>query len=507
MADDPAIHLSIASQLIHHGTWGVVAGHFSSSSSSPAWTLLLAVIVGVAPPLRSVAPFLLNLASAAWVVVLLAPALDAATRRLPRVLRLVAAAAIPALILFLPAIAMVGMEHVLHTALALLLISQVPRWTSQPPSRLRLCALAALATTVRYESMFIVTGVALALLLQSQSDRGWRHIDRSAVRTSAAMMVSGIAPILVIGAVDLANGGYFFPNAIVAKSTLRASSRHVLRGPSAALTQLRQDQLVLALVAAVAVLGLASIFRARFRPQLPLVAAFLTTVVLHALTANIAGRLSFLRYETYLVAMGVYVLLQFGARLELERPTFVVTSCLLAALLLCGPRITLLTQTPLATSNTYRQRYQLGVFFQRYYDRRSVATTELGYVSLFHNGPVTDVLGLGDTDILRLRQTHDGLAPADTLTNIMRRRDVQVVGAYPDTLAVVSDPSWILVGEWDLTEPLITARNPLQFWALDEPAAHRLDANLRAFAPDLPSRVIYLNRDQLRKRYLQNVGR
>ena len=40
--DDPAIHQSVASNLLHHGTWGVVPGHFESASSSPLWTIVLA---------------------------------------------------------------------------------------------------------------------------------------------------------------------------------------------------------------------------------------------------------------------------------------------------------------------------------------------------------------------------------------------------------------------------------------------------------------------------------
>jgi asparagine N-glycosylation enzyme membrane subunit Stt3 len=58
--DDAYIHLAMAKNLAVHGVWGVTRHAFSSTSSSPLWTLLIAAcfrVAGVWAPM----PLLLNL--------------------------------------------------------------------------------------------------------------------------------------------------------------------------------------------------------------------------------------------------------------------------------------------------------------------------------------------------------------------------------------------------------------------------------------------------------------
>ena len=61
--DDAYIHMAVARSLARHGVWGVTPYAFTSSTSSLAWPLLLALadlVVGV----RAATPLVLNLAFA-----------------------------------------------------------------------------------------------------------------------------------------------------------------------------------------------------------------------------------------------------------------------------------------------------------------------------------------------------------------------------------------------------------------------------------------------------------
>ncbi|HEX3725536.1 MAG TPA: hypothetical protein VHV08_04810, partial [Pirellulales bacterium] len=59
--DDAYIHMAIARNLAAHGTWGVTPDEFSSTSSAPLWTLLLAGVFVVTGP-SVVVPLALNIA-------------------------------------------------------------------------------------------------------------------------------------------------------------------------------------------------------------------------------------------------------------------------------------------------------------------------------------------------------------------------------------------------------------------------------------------------------------
>ena len=57
--DDAYIHMSIARNFVEQGVWGITPYAYSSTSSSPLWTLLIAI--SYVPGVNEITPLLLNL--------------------------------------------------------------------------------------------------------------------------------------------------------------------------------------------------------------------------------------------------------------------------------------------------------------------------------------------------------------------------------------------------------------------------------------------------------------
>ena len=510
--DDAGIHLSLAHQLVTHGTWGPYPGHYASASSSPGWTLLLAGLSLGHTGLLQILPVALNVAAGIWIVWLFARHQDYLLPGGRRWAGYVLIAVLPVVLWFLPALAMVGMEHALHAALvvqALVLLAglQTGRLTA------RRCwpfvAVIALASLVRYESAFLAAGCAAGIVLAATS-RFANEATRanSRVRASLALAAATTAaaalPITIFGFVNKAFGDGFLPNSVTAKALVGRSAPLV---PSfdATMRALQQDGMVLVPALAAAAYLIWAWFGGP-RANIALATAFLVTAILHASYANFHY---FERYQAYLVIAGSFVLLRLAPEVvPRARKPAALAFALVVVIALSTARINATHDAPLAMSNTYRQRYQLARFFAAYYKGRAIGTGELGYPSLLHEGPIVDPLGLGTHPFL-VEMLRHRVPRAAFVDAYFRRHDVQAVAIYPgNALGFEVPKSWLLVGEWRLGERNVSGfEKVLAFYARDERMAEELDRNLRAFAHRLPSDVSTVDRTAIVDRFLRGSHR
>lgn len=509
--DDTAIHMSMANQLLHHGTWGVTAGHYTSASSAPGWTLLVAGATGVLPFLATFVPLLLDLLAALWVIHLVGR--HQSFLRPGRGDRVADAFVVllVAVVWFLPGLVLTGMEHVLQSALVLVALVLTERLAGGDTDR-RTVTLAALtmfaAGTIRFETLFVTAGVVLALAAATSGRLGPRGLDRGRAAGLAALLAgAAVLPVVISGVVNRAFGDSFLPNSIIAKTGQDRALKYA-RSPDVALQNLGSDPLLFALVGA-AVLYLAwAWWRPADRPARNVTVAlvFVSAAILHAFCADFGW---FERYQAYLVIAGTFVLFRIAGELATGAARRHALVCMLVLLPVLGMgKAILLAQTPVAMSNTYRQRYQLAQFLDRYYDGRGFVTGELGYTTLEHDGPVVDVLGLGTHEIATQRQDGVERIDAKTITRLSRAADAQVMAFYAFSPGFDIPRSWKLVAQWELDEPGITIPDKvIAFYAPNGAAAKVLDRNLHRFQSRLPSRVHTTYAAELRRAFLGQLGR
>ena len=363
----------------------------------------------------------------------------------------------------------------------------------------------ALAVLVRFESLFVAVGIGVALLAGAWRPLAVAEPARWRERLGQAVLVGVVAavPFVAFSVFNLALGGELLPNSVIAKTTLGQglSGQPGLRGYADRLTT---DPLLAGLVVlALGYLVLAAtggVAGERQRRAIFPSVAFVVAVALHVGVAQIGW---FERYQAYLVGLGLLTALSIAAAVVPRERRTIVPALLCLAVLLSPVKWQLLIDTPTSSDNTYRQRYQAGKFLERYYDGAPVATGELGYISLFHEGKVTDLYGLGDHEVLEARSKN-----RDTKAywaELARRRGFKVAAVYPSTLFLDTPDEWILVGTWKLKEKRITAfDSDFQFWATTPEEVAPLKAHLESFEPSLPKEVTTsynplaeLRRDQL----------
>ncbi len=491
--DDPAIHLSIAQNLVHHGTWGVAAGHYQSASSSPVWTLLLAVLLIPLGWMRDYLPLLGNVACGVGILYVLSRVGTPLRPALRRPAHIIGVFLLVVMVLFLPGLAVVGMEHSLHCLMLMLVVLLFERKlrdeSSWGPAWLPY-ALLAVAMLTRFETAFVALGLGLAILLRGATpwsigdDRTWA--DR--LRQVVLVGLSAAVPLAAYAAFNRLMGQGLLPNSVLYKSQLTGPGSATSSSLRAIVDRTFQDPLLSVFwVAAVLYLVACRPGRNRNVVQASVLAV---ATPLHVILAQIGW---YERYQSYLVVLGVMFLFSLVA--ELAPATgdrahrHLGGRLAIAALVLAIPfahyKIQWTWYAPGSSVDMYRQHYLAGKFLGQYYDGKPVATGELGYISLLHQGGITDFYGLGDYEVLRAKQQKK--ENAAFLADLARKRGFDVAAMYPITLGFNVPKNWILVGNWNYTGKQYTAidRN-FQFWATTPQAVKPLEANLRAFAAKLP---------------------
>ena len=489
--DDPYIHMAMAKNLVTKGVWGVTDLGFTSSSSSPLWTMMISVVYFLIGPSELV-PFGLNAALAITLLLWLWTVL-----RRDRSRTVSAFLALLAIIFLtpLPSLVFCGQEHTLHVLLTLAFAHASSRAIAEGQigmsCRSLPLALAPLLTATRYEGLFLVFVVCCLFAA------------RGRMAYALWLGVVALVPALAYGLASLMEGWFFLPNPLIIKghwpdfASWKDSVYYLGYGVYRRLA-LKEPHLLVLILATSSALYLQ--LRARQTLwDIPVAgtAMFIAAALLHLQFAQTGW---FYRYEAYLVALGLFVLAsgfsEFTASMVRDHagPKLGTRasgmSLALAALVAISPLvvrgINSTARIPRATANIHDQQYQMGLFLKEYYQSASVAANDIGAINYLADIECLDLAGLANYQVASA--IRGGTYTPAKMSELAQAASVQIAVLYDDWYDVPEH--WIKVGEWTIQDNVVCGGDTVSFYAVHPSQARALARNLRAFSPRLPSTVL-----------------
>jgi len=471
--DDPFIHMTLAKNLVLHGNWGINAQGWTSTSSSPLFTILLALLFKVFS-IQVWMPFLLSVLGTLITLAAMNKELRSHSTLSP-----VSQAVLVLMTLLVgtvPAMTLLGMEHTLQIAFVLLFVHSAASVLAGSSDRnLQWTATwAALMVFTRYETAFILGGAFLLLAYQRK------------FRAAFTIILAGALPIVLFGLVSISKGGYFIPNSVMIKGNQNLT--YLLNG---GVTIVEKTGAFAGLFVVALLLAGQKIQAGAKDRDFWILCLFLFGCGMHAVTVTLSW---FYRYEAYLMVLGalhvgkllLYRLQQTGwSGIRRHAGMTLVAIVLLYSLPIRG--LNSLRNSIRAIYNIYEQQYQMGQFLKTYYYSQTVAANDIGAISYYANLQTIDLWGLGNNEVMKARQHQ--YWNNDFLQQLTRQTNTRVAVIYDSWFDKDLSKPWFRVASWQLPYAYSVGDAKVSFYGMTETEAATLKNNLKTFESALPGDV------------------
>lgn len=490
--DDTYIHMAIAKNFVEYGVWGINKHNFTSTSSSPLWTLLLSLtylIFGV----NEFSPFIMNIIFATLII------LQSYSLLRKYIFKPVYIFIILLLVIFvtpLTALVFIGMEHTLHLLLTISVVCLTAKILSNTKNKFKehllLLILIMLINFVRYEGIFLMFIISVLLVI------------RKRFLYSLLIVFFGLSPIVIYGIISILNGWYFFPNTILIKSKIPEFSvigffKFFHRFSYQIVTN--SDILVLLIVAMFFIVLDILKKNKLWTEQTIMLIILVSLTFLHMLFAETG---SFLRYEAYLVGLGILILsivmntyLPDKIFINLDKTSI---QKYLAIGVLIGFTILpfmergylALRNITQATTNIYEQQYQMGLFLKKFYQGEVVAANDIGAINFLADIDCFDLWGLANLDVAKLKL--DRRYNSVHINELTKKKGVKIAIVYDhwfDLENIGGIPAqWIKIGQWKILNNIVCGGDIVSFYAVNTTEKNNLIKNFIEFSYEIPEDVI-----------------
>ncbi|MGI6457961.1 MAG: hypothetical protein ACOX5R_20400 [bacterium] len=487
--DDPYIHLAIARHLAQHGYFGVSLAGYSATSSAPGWTLLLGGCIAVIGN-QEWLPLLLNLLGGLVLLITLTIWLQRWIHNSPLILLWML---IFMLILPLPALTALGMEHVWHIVWIIWLVQRsltLLQHEVQSGIDIWILIAAFLATAFRYESIFVVIPIAILFFVRRQTLQG------------LLLAGSSILLVVVIGWLNWQNQYYFLPNSILQKSSAMAFGI----GRFQEFINRLFGQLFCTSHLVVPFMLSTVVFFHQMKEKTAFSTAqgitcfiLICAAILHCMFASIGW---FYRYEAYLLTLALMALATCAPVLhnlwhevwrmrEHRRESLLNRFCLILILCLVPVifwvNLQSMNKIVPGAWNLYQQQYQMGLFLQKYYPSETIVANDIGAINYLADVYCLDLMGLGSLEPLQARAL--GRWNEHFIQNWANNRRADIAIIYDSWWNDLIPRQWILIGQWLTDQKVTVADTTVSFYAITPDQADKLWQCLNEYRSQLPDGV------------------
>ncbi|MFH0882187.1 MAG: hypothetical protein V2A56_04305 [bacterium] len=500
-SDDSYIHLALARNLAFHGVWSVNPDGFTPASSSPLWTVLLAVLFRIFG-FHAAAPFFINLI----LMLLLLLILDDQFRKhqisAPTRILLLLAVLVGAPLLVTVCL---GMEHVLHAILTILVLNLGERLIADDGdglntrSRVVMMALAALLTATRYEGLALIVPLSVLLVLR----RRWGF-------ATGLLLVSLVPPVLY-ALYATSQGGPPLPNTAYLKGVMDHPP-DVFTGSIEdwvfwhGIQPIRMNSFMYTGVALGAFALIHYLRRGMAWSRAALTLMLTATMIIAHLIFSETNNLY--RHEMYLHVLIFYV---FGREMKVSVSSWFASLrslphsgqmgfAILLLLFLLFPaahdlarRTWLTLRISEAMEDIRDQPLETARLFREYFAGETVVIHDPGAVALDGNVRVIDLWGLASTDVMRLQQA--GKLTSEAVDSLSRAGGASVAVLYDGWLNYRGGipGNWVPIASLTLPDNIASAFPRVSIFATSASAAPRVARAVQLFSLTLPEEVTLEN--------------
>lgn len=392
--DDAYIHLSMAKNFAEFSVWGITQYEFSSTTSSPLFTFLLAILIKVFGNWEYI-PLVANTIAGLFLIWI-------SHNYLKQFSKLTYTVFLASIVLLMPLhlMIMTGMEHVFHTLTMVLVLLAFKKYLENeaPRNFSNLALLAILATGFRYESLFFIFFMCVYLFFIKKE-----------YFQSIALGLFAMTPVLIYGWISVDHGSFFLPNSLILKGNtndgvvgfLTRVAGNGYRGISI---------LILILILLVQIFIKSKnqiIFIDKIKNNAIPIVVFCGFAI-HLLFANFGW---LIRYEAYLVVVILFAIAPFADDVfqkKVGNQVLKFTTVILLLITFSMRFVPMLKLQSLASKNIFDQQIQLADFLHKYYRNSKVVANDIGAITYFNNIHLLDTYGLGSIEVAKLRKEDHG---------------------------------------------------------------------------------------------------